>query len=113
MAARRHWLTFEVETVEQDSDGAVDKVWVDAFPLNPRMPCKVSDLSGRELIAAQAVQSKVTTKIETMYRPGFSASMRARDGATGEVWNIEAVIPDPVSRRRWVTLTCSRGVNEG
>jgi hypothetical protein len=35
------------------------------------MPCEVVDLSGRELIAAQAVQSKVTTRIETMVPAGL------------------------------------------
>lgn len=109
----RHWLIFESQITEMDSDGAQVSFWMDAFPLNTRMPCDVVDLSGRELIAAQAVQSKVTTRIKTRFRPGFKASMRARDGYTGQIWNIEAVILDPNSRRRWVTLGASTGVNEG
>jgi SPP1 family predicted phage head-tail adaptor len=109
----RHWLTFEKQETELDSDGAQVTVWVDAFPFNPRLPCEVVDLSGRELIAAQAVQSLVTTRIRTRYRPGFEASMRARDGYSGRIWNIEAVILDPDSRNRWVTFNCTTGVNEG
>jgi SPP1 family predicted phage head-tail adaptor len=109
----RHWLTFESQVTELDSDGAQETYWADAFPHNPRMPCDVVDMSGRELIAAQASHSKVTTKLKTRFRPGFSAGMRARDGFTGQIFNIEAVILDPNSRRRWVHMLCTSGVNAG
>lgn len=107
----RHWVTFEAPLEVLDSDGATVQDWVDAFQVNPRMPCEVTALSGGELIAAQAVQSKVSTRLRTRYRPGFNASMRGRLGLT--IFNIEAVIPDPDSRIRYVTLLCSSGVNEG
>lgn len=114
----RHWLTFEDLVTTLDSDGAAAEDWVPAFPVNPRMPCEVTALSGRELISAQAVQSKVSTRIKVRYRPGFSARMRAwfQDPATTEaatIYNIEAVIPDPDSRIRYVTLLASSGVNQG
>jgi SPP1 family predicted phage head-tail adaptor len=107
----RHRLTFETLIEEQDSDGNKVPDWVDAFATNPRMPCEVVALSGRELIAAQAVQSRVTTRIRTRYRPGFDAVQRAVGG--GVTYNIEAVILDPDSRVRWVTLLASSGVNAG
>jgi head-tail adaptor len=110
---RRHWLIFELLLEEQDSDGNLVPEWVNAFDTNPMMPCEVVDLSGRELIAAQAVNSKVTSRIRTSYRPGFDAVQRARDPVTGETFNIEAVIADPNSRIRWVTLPCYRGTNAG
>lgn len=108
----RHHLTFERLTEELDSDGAMVTAWVDAFDVSSRMPCEVTPLSGRELIAAQAVQSIVSVRIKTRYRPGFVAKMRAR-GEGGTLYNIEAVIPDPDSGRRYVTLMCSTGANEG
>lgn len=108
---QRHWLTFEDLTTVLDSDGATIEEWVPAFPVNSRMPCEVTALSGRELIAAQAVQSKVSTRIKARYRPGFKARQRATLGET--VFNIEAVIPDPDSRIRYVTLLASSGINEG
>lgn len=107
----RHWLTFETLVTEQDSDGNAVEAWVDAFDTNPRMPCDVEALSGRELIAAQSLQSRITTRIRTRYRPGFDAVQRARDATT--IWNIEAVITDPDSRIRWVTFLCSSGTNAG
>lgn len=108
----RHWLTFEKLVVDTDSDGAKVESWVDAFPINSRMPFEVVDLSGRELIAAQAVQSSVTTRLRGRYRPGFEPAMRARSPG-GQVYNIQAVILDPDSRKRYVTLPCSTGLNEG
>lgn len=110
--ALRHRLTFEEQVIELDSDGAQDNVWVDAFPINARMPCEIIDLSGRELIAAQAVQSRVSCRIKVRFRAGFKASMRGR-AYDGTIYSIEAVILDPDSRRRWVTLLASQGVNEG
>ena len=108
----RHWLTFEAPTTTLDSDGAQVEVWADAFSVNSRMPCELVALSGRELIAAAAVQSKVSVRIRCRYRAGFAANWRAV-ADDGTVWNIEAVIPDPDSRIRWVSMTTSQGVNEG
>lgn len=108
----RHWLTFETKVVDQDSDGKLEEVWAPAFTMSPRMPCEVIHLSGRELIAAQAVQSKVTARIRVRYRPGFNAVQRARSH-TGTIFNIEAVIPDADSQIRFITLLASTGVNDG
>ena len=108
----RHWLTFETKVVDLDDDGATVEAWAPAFGVSTAMPAEVVFLSGRELIAAQAVQSKVTARIRVRHRPGFDAVQRARSSA-GQVFNIEAVIPDPDSGHRFVTLLCSSCVNEG
>ena len=108
----RHWLTFETLVTDLDSDGAQSQDWMPAFDASPRMPCEIVALSGRELIAAQTVHSKVTARIKVRYRPGLDAIQRAR-AEDGTIYNIEAVIPDPDSMRRYVTLLCSYGVNEG
>jgi SPP1 family predicted phage head-tail adaptor len=105
----RHRVTFEALVVEMDSDGAQVESWAPAFegPLS----AEISPLSGRELIAAQAVQSKLSTRIVVRYRPGFQASMRAIH--RGTVYNILAVIPDPESGFEWVSLLCTSGVDDG
>lgn len=108
----RHWLTFERLAHELDSDGIMVESWVDAFEVNSRMPCEVVPMSGRELIAAQATQSNVSVRIRTRYREGFAANMRARR-ADGTVYDIQAVIPDPDSGIRFVTLLASTGVGDG
>ena len=105
----RHRITFESLTTELDSDGAASETWADAF--GQKFSAEIVPLSGRELMAAQSMQSKVTTRIKVRYFPGIVASMRAVH--RGTVYNIEAVVPDPESGRGWLTLHCSSGVNEG
>lgn len=115
----RDWMVFEDLLPEKDSDGNVvydsdgnvAEDWVDAFEVNTRMPVELTPLSGRELIAAQSVQSKVTHRIRVRYRPGFTSRMRGRQADF--VYNIEAIVPDPNSGIEFVTLLCSSGVNQG
>lgn len=106
----RHRIRLDALTASTDDDnGERAETWADAFGL--LLPAEISPLYGRELIAAQAVQSKVTTKIKLRYRAGVVASMRAVH--RGLVYSIEAVVPDPESGVRWMTLFCTSGVSEG
>jgi SPP1 family predicted phage head-tail adaptor len=107
----RHRMLFEKPGPEElDSDGAQVETWLPEF--NGRLQSvEIVAMSGRELIAAQATQSKVTTRIKARYRREYKASMRGNH--RGTIYNIEAVIPDPDSGARSVTLLCSSGVNEG
>lgn len=109
--AMRHWLTFEQLVEDMDSDGAVTAEWAPAFDVGTTMPAEVAPLSGRELIAAAATQSKVTHRIRIRYRDGITAKMRAVERET--YYNIEAVIPDQKSGHRWLTLLATSGVNAG
>lgn len=97
----RHRVKIEELVVELDSDGAQVEAWV-PFGDGRYLPAEISPLSARELIAAQAVHSKVTTRIRLRYRSGITASMRVRH--RDMVYEIEGVIPDPDSGRRLVTL---------
>lgn len=101
----RHRVTVEELLVTQDSDGNQVEDWA---AIAPPLPAEISPLSGRDLIAAQAAASLVTTRIVMRYRPGFKASMRVLHRDT--VYSISAVVPDPESGRRWVTLLCTSGV---
>jgi SPP1 family predicted phage head-tail adaptor len=105
----RHRVSIEALTTDLDSDGAQVEDWTDAF--GQRFSAEISPLSGREMIAAAAVQSEVTTRIRIRYRAGVTASMRVNH--RGTVYDIKAVIPDADSGRRWLTLNCTSGVNEG
>lgn len=71
----------------------------------------VEPLSAREFISAQAVQSKVSARIVIRYRPDVDAAMRIMH--RGKMYNIEGVLPDPVSGLEYLTLPCSEGVNDG
>lgn len=112
----RQWVTFERLVTEVDSDGSRVEAWVDAFDVNASMPVEIQQMSARELIAAQAVQSKVTTRIIARHRDGFEPKMRAvvrRRGEVVAVYHIEGVIADHQSMVRYVTLMCTTGVNDG
>lgn len=108
---RRH-LLFEQLTETQDSDANLIESWVDAFDVNPRMPCEVVPLNGRELLAAAAVQSRAIVKITCRYRAGFSVKMRATD-EFGSVYNLESMLQDSHSGKRWIIFTASTGANAG
>lgn len=107
--ALRHRVTFERLITEQDSDGATVETWEDAF--GQPLSAEIAPLSGRELIAAQAVQSQITTRIRLRGRPGLVAAMRAVH--RGTVYDIAAVVPDQESGTGWLTLLCTSGVNNG
>lgn len=105
----RHRVTFEEQVTAQDEAGQPVITWVAAFPR--AISADIMPLSGKELIAAQGEQSKVSSRIKVRYRPGFSSKMRGVH--RGTVYNIEAVIPDTESGVHWITLLCSSGANEG
>lgn len=70
----------------------------------------IRPLSGRELIAAQAVQSEVSHEIVIRYRPGITAAMRAV--YQGRFFNILAVL-DQDTQHRSLVLQVSEGLNQG
>jgi SPP1 family predicted phage head-tail adaptor len=94
---------------DPDADGTQTETWTDAY--GRLISAEISPLSGRELLAADAVQGKVNTRIRMRHRPGLRPSMRVLHRAV--IYNVEAVVPDPESGVGWVTLLCSSGVNEG
>lgn len=111
----RHYVTFEqlVTTLADDSDddsGAQRETWEPAF-LGQQISAEIAPLSGREFVAAQAVQPKVNTRITIRYRPGVEPSMRVRHRNT--VYAIQAVLPDAQSGTVHLTLMCESGVTEG
>lgn len=105
----RHRVMFEELVTEHDSDGATVETWMPVYP--QPLSASIEPLSGRELIAAQAVQSEVTTRIQVRGRPGLKPAMRAVH--RGTIFNILAVVPDPQSGTGWLTLMCASGVNQG
>jgi head-tail adaptor len=61
----KHWVTFEEFATEIDSDGITTETWT---AVTPRIPADIVDLYGRELVAAQAIASKVSSTITIRYR---------------------------------------------
>lgn len=99
-------IVIQSKTITTDSyGGQVESwatfatVWASKNPLN-----------GRELMAAQAAQSEVTTKFVTRYLSGVLPSMRISFG--GEYYNISEVI-DPDDAHRELQILTTSGVNDG
>ena len=101
----RHRVTIQNFTTTQDSNtGAITEGWAD---FDDNVPAEVWPLSGREFVAAQAVQAGVTTRITIRYQTGILPRMRVLHD--GQTYNIQAVLPDQTLRRH-LTLMCERGV---
>lgn len=108
----RHSVAIDdlVETRSPTGSGATTKAWV---PFVEKTWAKIAPLSGREYVAAQGTQSKVTGRVVIRWRAGVTARMRVRGLVDGKVYNIEAVLPDPDSGREYLSLLVSDGVTDG
>ncbi|HWX01442.1 phage head closure protein [Collimonas sp.] len=102
----RHKTVIQSPPSGQDDDGNPRTEWL----LVSKPYAKKEDLSGRELFAAQAAQSEVTTRFRIRYRTGVTAKMRLL--CDGVIYNIEAVL-DRDGRKRELQLMCSSGLNNG
>lgn len=71
----------------------------------------VTDLSARDFVAAKAAQNEVTTRITIRWREGVTD--RHRILYRGRVYDIQGVLEDDKSGREYLTLPCSRGINDG
>jgi SPP1 family predicted phage head-tail adaptor len=109
----RHRVDIEERTEGLDSEGRQEENWdsiLTSEESGQLLPAAIVPLSGREFVAAQAVQAGVTTRITIRWRAGITAAMRVVHGA--DVYNIKAVLPDPTLRQH-LALMCEVGVNEG
>ena len=104
----RHWVMIQTPVNIQDpATGALTPSWQDTTSVW----AEVYFLSAREFIAAQAGQSEVTARITIRYRTDISAKCRII--FRGKFFNIEGILPDPISGLEYITLPCSQGVNDG
>lgn len=84
--------------------------WVDVDTVS----AKIAPLSVREFIAAQAMQSNISTRIEIRYRDDVIASWRAVhmvNGVPGKVYDIHGPLPDAETGYDHINLACSTGSN--
>ncbi len=77
------------------------------------LPASIEPVSAREFGASNRIGSEVTTRIVIRWAPGVTADMRVRDLTTGDLYNIQGVLPDPKSNREYLTLPCTTGINDG
>ena len=107
----RHRLTFQTKSSATDALGQPLNTWADAF----KCWGDVAPISGRELMAAAAVQSEVTHSISVRYRPELQnpkdvAAMRVLFGS--RVFDIKASMNQD-ERNRLVILQAAEGMSDG
>lgn len=102
-------ITIQMPATGSDAYGEPLNGWVNVVDFGDgKVWASIEDMTGREYLAAAAVQASVQSKIRIRYRPGVTAAMRVLHG--GGVYNIEAVLGQD---NRQLLLMCSRGVNDG
>lgn len=104
----RHRITLQQRGLVQDPDsGEMIPGWTDWA----KVWARIDYLSARDLIAAQAAQSKITARIVMRYRPGVLPTMRIL--YRSKVYSIEGALPDNKSGLEYLTLPVSEGVKDG
>lgn len=105
----RHRVQFQklVPGVDPETQEPIAGEWVDVA----KVYASIEPLSGREFIAAQAVQSEVVGRIVIRRRTDIKAQMRGV--FRGRIYNIQGVLPDPKSGLDYLALPYSEGVNDG
>lgn len=103
----RHRVTIQRPvTTQNTSTGALTFGWAEV----KTVWASIQPLSTRELLAAQASQSKVSGRIVIRALSGIDSTMRILHG--GKVYNIEGVLPDKDSGLEYLTLVVSEGVRK-
>ena len=104
----RRRVTLQQRIQGQDAAGGILATWADLATVS----AKVDQLTGRELLAAQAVHAEITLEVTVRWRPELAdprtaARYRVRYGT--RTLSIHGVI-DIDDRRQYVVLQCAEGV---
>ena len=102
----RQMIVIQSHTFTTDDFGGQIEAWADVATV----AASVEPLSGRELIAAQAAQSEITTRFVVRYLAGIEPAMRIV--YNGKIYNISAII-DPEERHRELQIMTATGLNQG
>jgi SPP1 family predicted phage head-tail adaptor len=100
-----HAITIEQKSITRDTYGGEVVAWSTFCTTWSR----ILPLNGRELFAAQAVQSEITGKILMQYIAGLSTGMRITH--EGKHYDIHAVI-DAALQHREIQLLVSEGLTK-
>ena len=104
-------ITLQQRALAQDPTGGQLATWSDVATVW----AEVTPLSGRELIAAQAVASETSHQITIRWQPAFADPQTVaalRVVMNGRCFNINASINED-ERNRTLMLLVAEGVNDG
>ena len=103
----RRRVSIQQRDATQDTFGQQATSWTDLYT---NVPVAIQALSGRELLAAQAVNSEVSHNINLRYLAGITANMRILYGT--RIFNITAVM-NIDERNKELMLQAAEGLNDG
>lgn len=104
----RHRVTFQSRVTTRGPDGEPLVSWADFRTVW----AAIEPVSGKEYVAAQEQQSPTDTRITVRIQSGLTSTMRAIHVATGDIYNIQAILPDE-TLRKYITLLAQKGLNDG
>lgn len=107
----RHRVQIQHKVTAQDPQTGeqLTEQWVEFA----KVWASVEDLSARDFIAAQAGQSEAKSRVVIRYREGITSAMRVvlDDGKVCGI--VGPPLADPNSRKEYLTLLVTSGVNDG
>lgn len=114
----RHVISIQRPVATQDQLGQPSTQFADVLT---GVRAAIVPLSGREYVSARQVVADVTTRITVRRFPESLIDPTCRilhtivedSPPTVEVYDILAVLPDPVSGLRYLTLMCVQRIAEG
>lgn len=108
---RRHQIQVQERRAGRDTLGGQVAAWSTIFSTK----ASITALSGRELMAAQAVRAEVSHQIGAIYRPEWANPIRAagyRILFGSRIFNIHSVV-NVGEQNRDVLIMASEGLNDG
>lgn len=108
----RHRVDIQDWTEIRDEEtGGFTEDWVTVIE---NVPARIAPASGREFLAAAAIQSEIIARIVIRQRPGLNAKQRILHKGPADtvlgVYDVHAWLPDPDSGRDYVSAPVSLGV---
>lgn len=103
----RHRVTLQRPVKVQGANGELINSWNDIATVW----AKVRNSSAREFTESRNYQNEITGTITIRYRNDLDGKCRIL--WRGQIYNIEGILPDPVSNLEYLTIPVSQGVNDG
>jgi SPP1 family predicted phage head-tail adaptor len=100
----RHRVVIQSELASADGAGGYSLSW----NFIATVWASVTPLSGREILAGQRLESRITHRIRMRYRSDITVTSSTRLSWNGRTFNIRAVI-NPGQRNRWLELLVEEG----
>lgn len=97
------------DPIQDPETGEVANDW--QLIANGEVWAKIAPMSVRNYLAAQQMQSDVSTIITIRFRDDIAQTMRIVHKST--IYNIRGVLTDPKSGIEYLSLPCASGTNAG